>query len=151
MVVHSLTPAAVLLSMLLGAGGLAAQEGPSGDTTYATQESSGEVTLALTPSWRDGALLVDLRANTHSVDLSQINLGTQVRLLVGDTALAPTEAGSLDGHHATVQLVFPLAERPDVFTIEITDIPDVAQRTLTWPQEPAGQPEPPEPPEPSRR
>ncbi len=145
MVVHSFTPAAVLLSMLLGAGGLAAQEGPSGDTTYATQESSGEVTLALTPSWRDGTLLIALTANTHSVDLSQINLGTQVRLLIGDTALAPTETGSLDGHHTTARLVFPLAERPDVFTIEINDVPDVAQRTLTWPREAAGQPEPAEP------
>ncbi|NIM50942.1 MAG: hypothetical protein GTN78_24405 [Gemmatimonadales bacterium] len=105
----------------------------SQDTAYATQISEGEVTLELEPRWEDSVLVVEVRANTHSVDLSGINLREVARLVVDDTSVTPVEAGSLSGHHATAKLVFHLAERPTSFAIEIRDVPDVPLRLLKWP------------------
>ena len=141
--IRNLLIAAALSLLAPALSDLAAQEAaaPAGaDTTYATQESSGEVTLTVTPRWRDGALVVEVRANTHSVALSDIDLESQVRLRVADTVLAPTEAGTLDGHHATAELIFQLRNRPSQFTIEIAGVPDVTQRTLRWPREATTQP-----------
>jgi hypothetical protein len=103
------------------------------DTTYTTQTSRGEVTLELQPAWRDGALEVAVSANTHSVDLSLLDLGELARLLVNDESIAPDEAGELSGHHGTTTLVFHLDQRPVSFSIEIRDVPDVPSRVLKWP------------------
>ena len=106
------------------------------DTGFAKQASVGQVTLELEPRWQDGAFVLDIRANTHSVDLGGIKLEEAVRLIIGETSIAPTEAGSLSGHHASASLVFPLAKRPTSFTIEIRGVPDVPVRTLRWPPHP---------------
>ena len=103
------------------------------DTTYVKQTSEGEVTLEVWPKWQDGALVVEVRANTHSVDLSGVKLEDQIRLTVDHTEIIPTQAGSLGGHHAVATLVFPLEKRPDFFTIRIQNVPDVPLRILTWP------------------
>ena len=102
------------------------------DTTFATQTSEGEVTLELEPRWRDGEFVIQVNANTHSADLSAVNLLEQTRLFIGDRELTPSEAGSLTGHHATATILFTLDERPTTFTIEIRDVPDVPVRRLTW-------------------
>lgn len=102
------------------------------DTTFATQTSEGEVTMNLQPRWRDGEFVIEVEANTHSVDLSAVNLLKQTRLFIGDRELTPSEAGSLTGHHATTTILFTLEERPTTFTIEIRDVPDLPVRRLTW-------------------
>lgn len=110
------------------------------DTAYVKQRSEGEVTLEVWPKWQDGMLVVEIRANTHSVDLSGVNLREQVRLMVDDTEVTPIEAGSLSGHHAVATLVFRLEKRPDRFAIQIRDVPDVPLRLLNWPAaQPASQ------------
>lgn len=103
------------------------------DTTYAKQNSDGEVTLEVSPKWQGSRLVVEVKANTHSVDLSKVDLETQVRLIVGESEFSPTQTGSLTGHHAGATLAFQLANRPSRFTIEIRDVPDVPLRVLTWP------------------
>ncbi len=109
-----------------------ASEGPQ-DTAYVKQTSEGEVTLELSPQWQDSVLVVEIRANTHVVDLSSVNLGEQIRLIVDGTEVSPVDAGSLSGHHAQATVVFRLEKRPSNFTIEVRDIPDVPLRVLTWP------------------
>lgn len=104
------------------------------DTAYTRQISRGEVTLELLPRWEDSVLVVAVTANTHSVDLSRLRLGEQSRLIIGDAEVIPAETGSLAGHHAKTTLIFRLEERPDRFTIEIRDVPDVPVRKLTWPE-----------------
>ena len=104
------------------------------DTTYVTQVSEGEVTLELSPEWQDSVLVVELRANTHSVDLDGMNLGEQVRLIVGDVEVTPSQAGSFSGHHGQTTVAFRLDEQPSAFRIEIRDVPDVPLRVLTWPK-----------------
>ncbi len=105
---------------------------PAQDTAYAKQTSEGEVTLEVWPQWQDGVLVVEVKANTHSVDLSGVNLMEQVRLTVNLTEVTPTRAGSLGGHHAVATLVFTLQERPESFTIRIRNVPDVPVRVLSW-------------------
>lgn len=103
------------------------------DTAYASRTSDGAVTLTVQPRWEDGTLFVDIRANTHTVPLSTLDLGTQVRLILGSDSIAPEKAGELSGHHAAATLEFSVERRPSSFTIEFRDVPDVPLRTLTWP------------------
>ena len=82
-------------------------------------------------------LVVQVRANTHAVDLCTVNLSEQARLVVAGAEIAPLSAGQLSGHHAVAEVVFRLDRRPSSFTITIRDVPDVPVRTLTWPPAPA--------------
>jgi hypothetical protein len=131
-----LTPSnlAVGLSLLALSTAPAPELAAAQDTTYATQVSEGVVTLELSPRWEDTLLVIEIRANTHSVDLSAIDLSDQVRLIIDDQEVTPVEAGSLSGHHAQATLAFPLARRPTRFTLRIVDVPDVSPRVLSWPQ-----------------
>lgn len=103
------------------------------DSGYAVQTSRGEVSLELRPVWKDSVLEVHVQANTHSVELSAIDLGTATRLFVDETEVRPSVAGALSGHHGTATVVFRLERRPARFTIELRDVPDVPLRKLTWP------------------
>jgi len=105
------------------------------DTTYASQSSAGEVTLDVQPRWAEGKLVLDLSANTHSVDLSGLDLTASIRLEVGEATITPSEAGSLDGHHARASVTFVLEAAPAQFSVVIRDVPDIPVRTLTWPIE----------------
>ena len=107
------------------------------DSGFVKQTSNGRVTLELSPQWRDTVLVVQVRANTHAVELNTVNLSEQARLVVAGTEIAPLSAGRLSGHHAVAEVVFRLDTRPSRFTITIRDVPDVAVRTLTWPPAPA--------------
>lgn len=109
--------------------------GSGQEAVYPAQTSEGEVTLEVQPRWEDGVLLVQISANTHSVSLSELDLAEQVRLLVGEERIAPVRAGALSGHHGQATLEFRLETRPDRFSLEIRDVPDVPVRLLTWPVE----------------
>lgn len=143
------TLAVVLLATLIPSAPARAQHGGHGPTppprprtaeataaamvVYAPQESAGEVTLSLAPRWSDGKLVVLLAANTHSVDLAQIDLGQALRLVVNGETIAPSAADSLKGHHARARVVFPVPREPSQFTLEIRGVPDVETRTVQWP------------------
>jgi len=102
-------------------------------TIFPPQESAGEVTLSLAPRWSDGRLVLLLAASTQSVDLTSIDLKQAMRLVVNGISIAPASADSLAGHHARARVVFPLASKPEAFTIEIRGVPDVELRTMQWP------------------
>ena len=142
MILNSLLAGAVVVAVTTASSAAAALiPGPGDghaasqpqDTTYVKQTSEGEVTLEVWPQWQDSVLVVQVTANTHSVDLSGVNLGEQIRLTVEHAEIVPTQAGSLGGHHAVATVVFPLEKRPDFFTIRIQNVPDVLLRILTWP------------------
>lgn len=103
------------------------------DSGFVKQASSGRVTLELWPQWRDTVLVVQVRANTHAVDLGTVNLTEQVRLVVAGTEITPVSAGQLSGHHAVAEVVFRLSARPSGFALTIRDVPDVPVRVVTWP------------------
>ncbi|MGK7311413.1 MAG: hypothetical protein ACN0LA_04180 [Candidatus Longimicrobiales bacterium M2_2A_002] len=121
------------LALWSGAVAVSAQEMETA-TTYEARTSQGQVNLEAQPEWRDGRMVVSLSANTHSVDLSTLDLTESVRLLVGGMEYSPIEAGSLSGHHARATLAFAVAVRPDTFKLRIRNVPDVPERLLEWPQ-----------------
>lgn len=127
-----IAPIVVAMGMF-SAAGLTAQEQPSTAGGYETQESADTVTLEVQPRWADGLLLVEVSANTHSVELATLDLTGAVRLVVDEVEYAPVDAGSLSGHHASTTLRFEVPERPAAFRILIQDVPDSPLRILSWP------------------
>lgn len=96
---------------------------------------TGDVAIDLLPyPVKDGKLRVDLAANTHSVDLSPFDVRAITTLTYKGKSIAPTEAPSLQGHHVSGTLVFPVDEEGDItpFTITLTGIPLVNERVFTW-------------------
>lgn len=117
-------------------GTVVAQEGGPGeggdDGAYEARVSPGEVTLEVRPAWEGGTLAFAIAANTHSVDLSAIDLSEAARLVVGGDTLAPESAGSLRGHHARASVRFRMPSRPGEFTLELRGVPDAPVRRLAW-------------------
>lgn len=131
----------LLVAAALGAGGLAIgllHSAPddldaSADSLYATRISEGEVTLEVRPRRSGGALVLQISANTHSMDLSTLDLADAVRLVVEGRDHAPTAATSLGGHHAVARVTFSsIPSPPPAFDVRIQGVPDVPQRTLSW-------------------
>ncbi len=130
--------AVVILGVATAVTAAAAQPGEAGrgsvqETSYAPQLSPGRVSLQVQPRWEGGQLIFALSANTHSVELSGVDLAQVVRLHVGGRALAPIRAGALAGHHAHADIAFALAAPPEGFRLEIRDVPDVSVRAFDWP------------------
>lgn len=126
-----------MLAVMIATAVALASPTPQDSAHYVKQTSPGSVTLDVWPEWRDTALVVHVRATTHTVDLGTVDLCEQLRLFVAGTEMAPLRAGRLSGHHAAGDVVFRLDERPSSFTITIRDVPDVPVRTITWPPVPA--------------
>ena len=100
---------------------------------FLPQESAGAVTLAVAPRWTDGRLVLLVGASTHAGDLATLDLKQAVRLVVNGATMPPDSAGVLSGHHARASVVFPLADRPTRFRVEIRGVSDVETRVLEWP------------------
>lgn len=98
--------------------------------TGSTEE--GDVLLELTPQKEDNNLVVEIKANTHSVDLSPFNLKDIVTLTYDGKVYKPTSAPKLSGHHATGKLVFETPATTESFTISIAGIPLEKERIFTW-------------------
>ncbi|MBI3032488.1 hypothetical protein HYY69_03365 [Candidatus Woesearchaeota archaeon] len=93
----------------------------------------GNVAIDLTPTKiEQGKLLVDLAANTHSVDLSQFDLKQIISLTFDGKSMKPVEAPALSGHHANGILVFNAGEALKSFTITIEGIPQEQRRVYQW-------------------
>lgn len=104
------------------------------DSLYATRVSEGEVTLEVRPRWTGGALVLEISADTHSVDLSTLDLADAVRIVVDGEEHAPSDATSLGGHHAVARVTFSsIPSIPSAFDVRIRGVPDVPERTLSWP------------------
>ena len=144
----SLARAIIVIAAFMGGSPLAAQHAGHGGTQptpaparvatpapvlFTPQESAGAVTLLMAPRWAGGRLTMLVSATTHDGDLASVDLATAVVLQVAGQAIAPASATMLRGHHARATVVFPLADRPERFALEIRGVPDVEVRTLAWP------------------
>jgi len=91
----------LVLLVVVNAVACKATDQSTGSESYATRSSSGSVAFELTPRGvQNGRFVIDLRANTHSGDLSEIDLKRGVVLRAGDKELRPAVASELSGHHA---------------------------------------------------
>ena len=93
----------------------------------------GDVLIELTPKEKkDNKLIVEVKANTHSVDLSSFNLEEIATLTYDGKSYKPLSAPALSGHHASGELVFEVPALDKRFTITINGIPSVNERTFVW-------------------
>ena len=92
----------------------------------------GDVEIAITPlTFKEGKLILELSANTHSVDLRSYGLQELTTLEINGKQIKPTMAPPLQGHHASGKLHFDI-EKVESFTIKIVGIPAVGERIFTW-------------------
>ena len=97
--------------------------------------NTGDVSVELTPySLGGGQLKVKIAVNTHSVDISQIDLKQATLLEYNGKVVKPLSAPVLQGHHSNGELVFEVseAEKLNSFVIKIKGIPQVQERAFTW-------------------
>ncbi|PIN87535.1 hypothetical protein COV12_03370 [Candidatus Woesearchaeota archaeon CG10_big_fil_rev_8_21_14_0_10_32_24] len=112
-------------------GVLSSQEGY--DTISTGTTNPGEVSVALTPKGIiKGSFVVDISANTHSVDLSQYDLSNLITLKYDHKEIYPKSAPTLSGHHAAGTIVFNLNQDIKTFTITIKGIPKIEERVFSW-------------------
>ena len=98
-----------------------------------TVSSTGQVSIDLTnKGYHNGQLHMDISMNTHSVDMSSLNLKELVTLDINGKSYKPIEVPTLAGHHNSGTLVFEVSEEPKSFTVTIKDVPDVPKRTFKF-------------------
>jgi hypothetical protein len=115
-------------------GGAGEEAGGSAVVDLAMKSSQGEVSFDLTPrSAPGGGLEVALRVNTHSGDLSQIDLRNVVALEAEGRTYKPVEASTLQGHHATGTVRFAVDDFPDRFVITISGVRGMPAQRFEWP------------------
>lgn len=98
------------------------------------RSNQGPVMFVLTPRDASGKRFrVDVQVNTHSGDLSQLDLMTATELRVDGKTLRPLEAPALRGHHARGRFEFALDRVPDAFEIVIRGVRTMGDLTFRWP------------------
>src|SRR3972149_9759945 len=108
-----------LLTLVITFGGLVLQRN-SADQPVPQQwfmpiisgtTEQGDVSIELKPlGVRDGKLVVNIAANTHSVDLSQFDLKQIARLEYEGKSASPFTAPVLSGHHSSGVLEFEVGK-----------------------------------------
>jgi hypothetical protein len=93
----------------------------------------GDVSVDLTPlGITDGHLVFDMAINTHSVDLSGIDLTRAAQLEYNGKKVYADGAPQLGGHHIYGGLTFPVEGTPQSFTVTIKGIPKQQERVFRW-------------------
>lgn len=132
---------AVLVAVNLREGKVSANSAPTTETFEALKykpittgtTSSGDVSIELQPhEVENGILIVDLWADTHSVDLSEYDLLQITTLEFGASSISPTTAPALGGHHVSGTLEFEVDQPISSFSIKIKGIPKVQERVFNW-------------------
>ncbi len=140
---------AVLLVAVVLVSGCENQETPNSEVpvekvfrTVATGSTDdGDVLIEIAPGQiRNGVLVADVSANTHSVDLSQFDLAKLSTLSYNGKILKPVSVPLLSGHHSSGEMVFDLGVAVDGKTVEgfaitIKGIPAVDERVFEWKNE----------------
>jgi len=124
--------ALVLAGLVLGACTVASGNGES--SGFEEKSSQGEVSVRLTPRGvEEGQFLVEVRVDTHSGDLADLDLQKATALRVEGRTYRPTKAVRLGGHHSSGTLAFAVPEAPAQFEIVISGVRSMADVTFRWP------------------
>lgn len=127
-------PALEQRSQTTGSGAAGAGDGQHrGKPISSGTTGAGDVQVQLTPlDVENGRLKVEISANTHSVDLGEVNLQEQTILEFAGDTLKPASAPRLSGHHASGVLEFETGGEISAFTIRIRGIPLEEERVFAW-------------------
>ena len=105
-----------------------------GTDTYSSRSSDGEVAFTIGPRGVEtGRFVVDVRVDTHSGDLAEIDLKEAMSLHAEGRVYAPVEAVLLSGHHAQGPVAFELSTAPREFAIAVSGVRDLPDLTFNWP------------------
>lgn len=104
---------------------------------FLPQEIAGAVTLVMAPRWAEGRMTVGVYATAPTGDLPAVDLMQTVTLHVRGQVISPISATPLGGQRSRATIVFPVADLPQRFALEVRGGPDSEQRTLAWPAKPA--------------
>lgn len=108
-------------------------DGQTDRPSWEPKSNQGDVSFQLTPRGIVGdRFVIDFRVDTHSGDLSEIDLKQAVTLQVGKERYFPTVATSLQGHHAQGSLQFSVIAVPERFAIVITGVRDMEDLRFEW-------------------
>ena len=119
--------AVTLLSCSVNRGSPAGEE-------YATRSNEGDISFHLTPQAPvNGRMTVNLRADTHSGDLGEVDLRRAVALHADGKTYRPLSASTLSGHHASGAVVFEIERLPSKFSITITGVRKMGELKFDWP------------------
>ncbi|MBI2672579.1 hypothetical protein HYX16_06615 [Candidatus Woesearchaeota archaeon] len=95
--------------------------------------SESTVTVKIEPEkFADNNFYFKINLDTHSADLSKLNLRELIILEYEGKIVKPADTPKLQGHHNSGDLVFNLDKKPEKFTIKIKDIPDLPLRIFEW-------------------
>jgi hypothetical protein len=99
-----------------------------------TRSNRGPIVFFLTPQGvKDGRFRVDVRVDTHSGDLSRLDLQSATVLRLGTREYPALTPVSLGGHHGTGTLWFGLGEAPRAFEIVIRGVGTQGALSFRWP------------------
>jgi len=151
----ALTGLLVALVVIAAAcGGKASTAQPDAAASSLTQKDDGAGSVTLEVTWATPAyiaedeklravadkyagqdvVLLHVKMNTHSVDLSKYDLAKLSTLDAGSGAEPAIESAVIsdDQHHAEAALVFKRPEKASTATLIVREIGGVAERTLRW-------------------
>lgn len=105
-----------------------------GQTSYAERKNNGEVSFSLRPRGIEkGQFIIEIRVDTHSGNLAEIDLRKAVTLRAGGVDYKPVDASSMLGHHYRGTLAFALDAVPQNFEIKIRGVREMGELTFDWP------------------
>jgi hypothetical protein len=98
------------------------------------RSNQGAIMFRLTPQGVvDGRFTVEVRVDTHSGDLADLNLEEATVLRIGGATHRPMSPVKLGGHHARGTMVFALRQVPQNFEIVIKSVGSMGDLTFRWP------------------
>lgn len=103
------------------------------NTLTAGTTGNGDVEVSLTPQGVNGGQFAfTLALNTHSVDLSSLDLRQAATLEYNGKKVYAASGPQLGGHHINGKLTFPVDRIPGEFTVRIAGIPKQQERVYSW-------------------
>jgi hypothetical protein len=123
-----------------GASGTAVQSGSSPKMSLkhleavstGSMDADGVVVDIQPMEFKDEKLTVRLKANTHTGNLADYDLGELTALHFDDRKVKPSNAERLAGHHSIALLEFETGSMPETFSISIAGIRNVSERVFEW-------------------
>ena len=91
--------------------------------------NSGDVSIELIlKSFVNDYLVLEMKVNTHTVDLTQYDLSKIATLEYNRKKIMPYTAPKLTGHHTNGEIVFKIEEKISDFKVIINGIPLIDER-----------------------
>ena len=82
--------------------------------------------------FKDEKLTVRFKANTHTGNLTDYDLGELTALHFDGRTLKPSSAERLSGHHSAAIVEFEIGSMPEAFSITVAGIGNVKERVFEW-------------------